>query len=102
MPGTLATLVFSIAVFLFSVFVLVTAVRKDKKREDGTDLQRQIQQHRMFTMIDTLQKAGRLQEVVEGRSVEEVYLDFLREDAPAFDGGIIAGSHPGTLYILSK
>lgn len=95
-------LVFSIVVLLFSVFVFLTVLRKHKAKDDGTDLLRQIQQHRIFTMVDTLQKAGRLHEVAGGRSLEEVYLDFLRETAPAFDGGIIAGSQPGTLYLLTQ
>lgn len=103
MTFSVGLLVLSIGVLVFSVFVvLVTVLRKGKGEEDARQFQREIQQHRIFTMIDALQKAGRLHEVGEGRSLEEVYLDFLRDGAPAFDGGILAGSEPGTLYILSK
>lgn len=96
-------LAFSVGIFIFSVVVAVSFLVKGKREEDARQFQREIANHRMFAMIHTLEKAGRLREVGGNRSLEEVYLDFLREQAPEFDTSrIVAGSRAGTLYIPTK
>ena len=103
MTFAVVLLVFCGVVFVFSVGTLLTVLIKSKREEDTRQFQREIKQHRMFTMIDALQKVGRLHEVTKDNPLEAVYLDFLRKEAPVFDATrIIAGPKPRTLYIPTK
>lgn len=103
MTFAVSTLAFSVAIFIFAVVVGLLTLVKHKREEDARQFQRELENHRMLTMIDALDRADRLQEVGKNRSLEAVYLDLLREQTPVFDASrIVAGSRPGTLYIPSK
>lgn len=103
MTAAVVSLVFVGVVLVFSVATLLTVRRRDKREEDARQFQRELEQHRMFTMIDALDRAGRLHEVTKDNRLEDVYLDYLRKEAPVFDTTrMIPGPEPGTLYIPRK